>query len=161
MRLLSVVMLLIGTWYPMSGATVRALGGAWRAPISADTLFSEIATQDSALFTAFNERKLEAMSQFFAPDLEFYQDNEGVESYAQTVSDFAAMFKQPSAIRRRLVPGSMQVYPIKNYGAIQVGEHQFCHVENGKDDCGTFKFLHIWRKAHDRWQITRAISYGH
>jgi len=34
------------------------------------------------------------------------------------------MFRQPSTIRRELVPGSLEVYPIKNYGAIEVGSHR-------------------------------------
>lgn len=45
-----------------------------------------------------------------------------------------------------LVPGSMEVYPIKDYGAIETGLHRFCHEDNGKQDCGTFKFLPAWQK---------------
>ena len=98
---------------------------------------------------------------FFAPDLEFYQDNEGVENYAQTMNDFSEMFGQPSRIRRILVPGTLEVYPIKNYGAIEAGSHRFCHTENGKADCGTFKFLHVWRKTGQTWQLSRIVSYAH
>jgi len=121
----------------------------------------EIARMDSILFAAFNARDLAKLQTFFAPDLEFYQDNEGLENYAETMKDFREMLRQPSQIRRMLVPGSLEVYPIKNYGAIEVGSHRFCHTENGKTECGTFKFLHVWRKTGTSWQLSRIVSYAH
>ena len=121
----------------------------------------EIARMDSALFAAFNARDLARLATFFAPDLEFYQDNEGLENYSQTMKDFGDMFHQPSRIRRMLVPGSLEVYAIKNYGAIEVGSHRFCHEENGRPECGTFRFLHVWRKAGNSWRLSRIVSYAH
>ena len=59
------------------------------------------------------------------------------------------------------VPGSIEVYPVKDYGAIQTGLHNFSHVENGKPQAATFKFLHIWRKRNGAWKITRLITYDH
>jgi len=59
------------------------------------------------------------------------------------------------------VPGSLEVYPIKNYGAIEVGSHRFCHDENGRTECGTFKFLHVWRKTGTTWRLSRIVSYAH
>ena len=55
----------------------------------------EIARMDSQLFAAFNAGDLTRLKTFFAPDLEFYQDDEGLENYAQTMKDFQAMFRQP------------------------------------------------------------------
>jgi len=124
-------------------------------------LYAEIAQLDKVLFDAFNSQNLAKLRTMFAPDLEFYQDNEGVASYAQTEKDFGEMFGQAARIRRELVPGSLEVFPIKNYGAMQVGRHRFCHVENGKEECGTFSFVHVWRRTDRGWQIARAISYGH
>ena len=116
---------------------------------------------DSALFSAFNQRDLTRVMSFFTGDLEFYQDNEGVATYAQTKKDFGQMFGQADRVRRELVPGSLEVFPIKNYGAMEVGRHRFCHVENGTDVCGTFSFVHIWRRTDQGWRIARVISYGH
>ncbi|MNC99919.1 hypothetical protein D3C83_183680 [compost metagenome] len=53
------------------------------------------------------------------------------------------------------------MYPIPGYGAMEVGVHRFCHVENGKEDCGNFKFVHIWQKKDGQWKITRVVSYDH
>lgn len=132
-----------------------------QAPSPIPALQTEIAAADSALFAAFNARDLTRFRAFFARDLEFYQDNEGLENYAQTMKDFVQMFGQPTQIRRELVPGTFEVYPIKNYGAIETGSHRFCHTENGKEDCGTFKFVHIWRRTEAGWKITRVVSYAH
>ena len=40
------------------------------------------------------------------------------------------MFANMPDIRRDMV-GSLGVYPIKDFGAIEVGTHRFCHKENG------------------------------
>jgi len=140
------------------GVLAFASRAAAQAP---NDLRAAIVSADSALFTAYNQRDLSTFQSFFTPDLEFYQDNEGVENYAQTMKDFAQMFGQAAPIHRELVPGTLEVYPIKNYGAMEVGRHRFCHVENGKDDCGTFSFVHIWRQTKTGWKISRVISYGH
>lgn len=132
-----------------------------RPPRPQNELRSAVLTADSALFTAFNNRDLVTLRSFFTRDLEFYQDNEGIENYAQTMKDFGKMFSQSAPIRRELVPGSLEVYPIKNYGAMEVGRHRFCHVENGKDECGTFSFVHIWRRTKTGWRVSRVVSYGH
>jgi len=129
--------------------------------VSPDSLYIAIAAADSALFAAFNRRDLSRLESFFTRDLEFYQDNEGVENYAKTMKDFRQMFGQPAPLHRELVPRSMEVYPIKNYGAMEVGRHRFCHLENGKEDCGTFSFVHIWRRTKAGWRISRVVSYGH
>jgi hypothetical protein len=37
--------------------------------------------------------------------LEFYQDNEGLARYEQTVKDFEGLFAQNNKMQRKLVPG--------------------------------------------------------
>jgi ketosteroid isomerase-like protein len=145
----------------MLGVAMLAIGTRAQAQTPAPTLRDTIVATDSALFAAFNQRDLTKLMSFFAPDLEFYQDNEGVQDYARTKRDFSQMFGQPAAIRRTLVAGSLEVYPIKDYGAMEVGRHRFCHVERGQEECGTFSFVHIWRRTANGWQISRVVSYGH
>lgn len=124
-------------------------------------LFDTIAHMDSVLFDAFNNQNLEKQKTIFATDLEFYHDKGGLTNYNQVIENTRRLFDQNIGLRRTLIPGSLQVYPIKDYGAIQIGMHRFCHRENGKDDCGTFKFIHIWQKKDDGWKLTRVISYDH
>lgn len=124
-------------------------------------LYNEILHMDSLLFNAFNSRNLEQMKQYFDPGLELYQDNTGVRNYDQTIAAFGNLFKMDYVLTRQLVPGSLEVYPIKDYGAIETGMHTFSHTENGKPVVGTFKFMHIWQKKDGVWKITRLITYGH
>src|SRR5439155_17401793 len=119
------------------------------------------AHMDSVLFNAFNARDLERVGQCFDSSLEVYQDNIGVRNYSQSMEAFAGLFKKDYVLTRRLISGSMEVYPIKGYGAIQTGLHTFSHVENGKPQSSTFKFTHIWQKRNGDWKITRMITYDH
>ncbi len=65
-------------------------------------------------------------------------------------------------VQRELVPGSMEVYPLKDYGAVEIGVHRFLHP--GTQDHGVVgeaKFIHVWKHEADGWKITRVISYEH
>ena len=126
-----------------------------------NTLYNEIVHMDSVLFNAFNGQDGETIKHVFDESLEFYHDKGGLTTYTQNMASFKGLFANNNGLNRRLVEGSMEVYPIKGYGAIQVGAHTFCHKENGRDDCGTFKFLHIWQKKDGVWKITRVASYDH
>lgn len=130
-------------------------------PDKGNTLYNEIAHMDSVLFNAFNTHNYEVLKNIFTEDLEFYHDKGGLMNYAQNMASFKNLASNNNGLNRKLVEGSMEVYPVKDYGAIQVGEHTFCHKENGKDDCGTFKFLHIWQKKDGVWKISRVASYDH
>jgi ketosteroid isomerase-like protein len=155
------IMRVMIAWATIVAAAFRLDAQTPAAPHVDQSLQVEIVRVDSLLFAAFNAGNLTRLKTFFAPDLEFYQDNEGLENYAQTMKDFQEMLHQPSRIRRELVLGSLEVYPIKNYGAIEVGSHRFCHEEGGRIECGTFKFLHVWRKTGKTWRLSRIVSYAH
>lgn len=124
-------------------------------------LYHTIYLQDSLLFAAFNSRDFEKFKSFFTPDLEIYQDNTGVRDYNQSMEAFRGLFQGKSILTRQLILKSLEVYPIKDFGAIQTGQHTFCHDENGKPDCGTFKFVHIWKYQDGSWKITRIVTYNH
>ena len=126
-----------------------------------DQLIETIAQMDTAVFAAFNAHNVDRLMTFFTDDLEFYHDTGGLTGYQQTTDNFRKLFTNVPDIHRDLAPGSLEVYPIKDYGAIEFGVHRFTHTENGKKETGSFKFLHVWRKAGDSWKIARVISYGH
>ncbi len=128
---------------------------------TSDALFTEIAKMDSILFRAFNTQNMGRFQALFTKDLEWFQDNDGLIPYNKVFQAFATSFKSPMKLTRELVPGSLEVHPIKNYGAIEIGVHRFRHIENGKEEVGTFKFLMIWKKTAGKWKISRVISYDH
>ena len=124
-------------------------------------LYNEIAKMDSILFNAFNSRDVVKFGSLFTQDLEFYHDKGGLTTYEYTMSFMKDVAKNNNGLRRDLVKGSLEVYPIPGYGAMEIGAHTFCHLENGKQDCGTFKFVHVWQKKNGEWKISRVVSYGH
>ena len=124
-------------------------------------LYKNVVFNDSAMFDAFNKHDGEKLKTFFTKDLEFYHDKSGLTNYEQTNENFKKMFAQNNGIKREIVPNSLEVYPIKDIGALEVGEHKFCHVENGKNDCGTFPFIIFWQKQGEKWKVSRVISYNH
>jgi len=128
---------------------------------SSQDLYDTIAHMDSVLFNAYNAHNLDKVKTLFTDDLEFYHDLGGLTNYAQNMEAFKENFAKNNGLRRELVPGSLEVYPIKDYGAIEIGAHKFCHTENGKQDCGTFKFVMVWQKKNGKWKISRVVSYGH
>ena len=130
------------------------------APTSKE-LYYEIAAMDSILFDAFNMQNMDKFKPLFTQDLEWYQDNGGLLSYKTVFENFENTFKKAFKLTRQLVKGSLEVHPIKDYGAIEIGIHQFRHIENGKEETGTFKFVMIWQKKDNLWKISRVISYDH
>lgn len=130
------------------------------SPVSKE-LYDTILHMDSVLFNAFNAHDVDKIKPLFAEDLEFYHDQGGLSFYQENIKSLKNNFNQNNGLNRKLVPGSMEVYPIKDYGAVQTGMHRFCHMENGKEECGTFKFIHLWQRKDGNWKITRVISYDH
>ncbi len=125
------------------------------------TLYREIAAGDAKLTAAFDRHDAPALMDLFDEELEFFHDKGGLQRYADVERGFSNLFSQNNGIRRELIPGTLRVFPIANYGAVELGRHRFCHVENGHDDCGTFEFVQVWRQANGEWKITRVVSYGH
>jgi len=124
-------------------------------------LTQTITRMDTKMFEAFNAHDVELLMSLFTQDVEFYHDKGGLTNWQQTRDDFTKMFGNMADIKRALVPNTLQVYPIKGFGAIELGTHRFCHTENGKKECGDFPFVMIWKKAADSWKVSRVISYGH
>ncbi|MEE4303832.1 MAG: nuclear transport factor 2 family protein [Wenzhouxiangella sp.] len=137
-----------------SGLTAAAALAA-----SDGSLREEILAMDAQMFTAFNQRDVQAMGQLFSADLEFYHDKTGLTGREYSLDSLRSLAESDSDLTRELL--STEVYPIPEFGAIQTGEHRFCHTEGGEPDCGVFKFTHIWRKDGQGWKITRVISYDH
>ena len=130
------------------------------APPSSE-LYHEIEQMDEIMFNAFNEKDFEKFKSLFTNDLEWFQDNGGLLNYETVFTNFSTMFKNENKLTRKLIKRTLEVHPIKDYGAIETGMHEFRHMENGKEEIGTFKFLMIWQKKDNQWKISRVVSYNH
>lgn len=158
-KLLLIVTLLFATSMSVASDTQSSL--AQNPQLLQTDLYNEILRMDTLFFDAFNRRDMKIISSLFAKDLEFYHDKGGFSDYQKNLENSKSMFANNKTLQRELIRESLQVYPIKDYGALQIGEHRFCSLNNGKQDCAIFKFTHIWRKVGDGWQLARVISYDH
>jgi hypothetical protein len=128
---------------------------------SVQTLFQTISAQDSVLFNAVNACDLPTVESKFAENLEFYHDKNDPQYGRKIVVD-GIKNNLCGKIQRELVPGSLEVYPIQGYGAVEIGVHRFHHIgAQDHDVVGEAKFIHLWRLKDGAWQITRVISYDH
>ena len=70
------------------------------------------------------------------------------------------MWGEDYPARRELVEGTLEVYPLDGYGAIQTGVHRF-YREGGARPVEVSRFTHIWKKDDAGWKLQRAMSYDH
>ncbi len=126
-------------------------------------LYNTIASLDRAMFDAFNNRDFIVLQSFLSEELEFYHDLGGITNYSQNIEAFKKAFASDRKLRRALVAGSMEVYPIKDFGAVQTGVHRFYVTEKGQQEklSSEAKFVNLWQSRNGVWKITRIISYGH
>ena len=130
---------------------------------SSQSLAETIASLDAKVFDAFNRcadpAQLEAHAAFFADDVEFYHDTGGV---TWNRADMLANTRKYACghYTRELVGGSLSVYPVKDFGAIEQGSHRFCQVASATCD-GVAEFVIVWHRTESGWKITRVLSYGH
>lgn len=119
-------------------------------------LYKTIAKMDSLYFDTYNHSKLAEMDSLTAEDIEFYHDRTGLMTSKKDLLD--AMQKNIfGKVTRTLAPGSLEVYEIKGFGAVEMGYHKF--FNNQDPGPGHFsKFVIIWRLKGNKWQITRVIS---
>jgi hypothetical protein len=115
---------------------------------------------DAQLFDAYNTCNLEKFSSFIADDVEFYHDQGGVTLGNKALTD---SIKQNicGKVHRELVPGTLKIYYLKGYGAVEMGTHQFTHPGHEHDEVGEAEFVHLWQYKNGAWKITRVISYDH
>ncbi len=122
-------------------------------------LYHKIVALDSAFFQAYNtcETNLETYAKFYDENIEFYHDNGG---FMNSKSEIVASTQKYvcGKVTRHLVKGSIEVYPIKDYGAVEFGLHSFHNKEepNAKPSIGRFTI--IWKNTNNNWKIAKVIS---
>ena len=126
-----------------------------------DPLFQTIQSLDAKLFDAYNHCDLEKFGSLLTDDLEFYHDKSGLTSGRQALVE-GVKNNICGKVTRELVAGTLEVYPIANYGAVEIGVHRFHHPgHETAESIGEAKFIHLWQNKDGVWKITRVISFDH
>ena len=61
-------------------------------------------------------------------------------------------------VTRKLIKETVEVYPINNYGALEIGTHLFHNKLDTKTPASPSKFIIMWKKTDNKWEITKVIS---
>lgn len=123
-------------------------------------LYDTIMKHDSIFFSAYNhcDAQLKVYAAYYTEDLEFYHDQGGFSNSKKDVVE-ATRKNICGKVRRDLVPGSVEVYPISGYGAVEIGYHRFTNKENPPGTTARDgRFVLVWKKTDNKWQISRVVS---
>ena len=121
-------------------------------------LYNTIVQLDSIYFNAYNKCDMDKQTAMYDADIEFYHDKGGLMTSKKELLE-AIKKNICGKVTRELVAGSIEVYPIKDYGAIEMGLHKF---HNNQEKEGTpshaGKFIIIWQQKNNEWKIKRVVS---
>ena len=123
-------------------------------------LYKTIVKLDSVFFDAYNhcDTKFETYADFYAEDIEFYHDQGGLSNSKKDILEGTKKYIC-GKVTRTLVPGSIEVYPIKDYGAIEIGLHSFSNNTNPPDEPKKIsRFTIFWKKTAEGWKIAKVVS---
>jgi hypothetical protein len=152
---LLMVVVLSGAWARGVAQAVPALGDIK----SQEELTKAVTTLDKELFDAYNNCDLAKLGTLVVDDLEFYHDKTGLAVGKQVFLD-AIKNNICGKVTRKLVEGSLEVYPLNGYGAVEIGVHRFYHP-GMPGDVGEAKFITLWQYKNGAWKVSRVISYDH
>jgi hypothetical protein len=127
-------------------------------------LYNSIVRADSLVFAAYNNCEMEKFADCFSENIEFYHDQGGLMTSKDSI--LAATKKNICGkVTRVLIKGSIEVYPIAGYGAVEMGKHYFINNQEPKPVHPQIgKFIHTWKNenpqdpAGGKWRLTRVIS---
>lgn len=133
-------------------------------------IFIELKKVDSLVFTqGFNTCDFKTLENIMHKDLQFFHDLHGMQNREEFFKGFKESICTNTKEKpiRKLVKGSLIVYPLKKggevYGAIQMGLHEFYIAEPNKKDHFTSngKFIHTWLVENGEWKLYKVMSYDH
>jgi len=121
-----------------------------------------ITALDTKLFDAYNHCDLKTFESLLADDVEFYHDQGGVTLGRQKLTESIKNNICTGDTQRVLVPGTLKIYYMKGYGAIEMGVHRFLHPKTeATNGTGEASFVQLWQYKDGNWKLTRVMSYDH
>jgi hypothetical protein len=100
---------------------------------------------------------MDVQQQLISENIEFYHDIGGLSTSKEKLMN-AYKKNICGQVTRELLKGSIEVYPIKDFGAVEMGYHRFHSIHDTGPNSHYARFIHIWKKEDNQWKITRVIS---
>lgn len=123
-------------------------------------LYKTVKTLDAALFDSYNRCDLKKFASLIDTNIEFFHDKDGVTLGKANLVEAIRKNICGTDTRRVLVPGTLRVYPMNGYGALEIGVHRFLHPKT-HGPTGEARFIQLWQYKDGAWKLTRVISYDH
>jgi len=120
-------------------------------------LYNTIVEMDHQFFNAYNNCDLKTQSAMLSENIEFFHDKTGLSTSKKQIME-AIKNNICGKVTRELVKGSIEVYPIKDYGAVQIGFHKFYNNQEPDAISKASKFIGVWKNENGNWQMTKIIS---
>lgn len=122
-----------------------------------EELFNEIMEMDKKFFDAYNNCDLETQASIYSDSIEFFHDKGGLSTSKEQIIE-GTKNNICGKVTRELVEGTTEVYPINDYGAVQIGYHKFFNNQEPDAESIPSKFIVIWKNDNGNWKMTKVIS---
>jgi hypothetical protein len=117
---------------------------------------------DRQLFDAYNRCDLKEFDNLLDQNVEFYHDQGGVTLGHEKLTESIKNNICTGDTQRVLVPGTLKIYYMKGYGAIEMGVHRFLHPKTETTNgTGEASFVNLWQYKGGSWKLSRPLSYDH
>ena len=150
-------LLLLASLLSFSAAVSAQNGESYVYKPKDPALYDTIAHMDSVYFNAYNSCDMVTQAAIYSDSIEFYHDGGGLERskahLLQALKDNIC-----GKVTRVLVKGSLEVYPIPGFGAVEIGLHRFINHQENDSESKPDRFICVWRHLNGKWQIYRVIS---
>ncbi|NOT73757.1 MAG: nuclear transport factor 2 family protein [Cyclobacteriaceae bacterium] len=130
-------------------------------------LFKQVMNADSIFFQSMNNCDLKTYESFLTEDFEFYHDKGGLtksrDTEMKSMASFCGEQRKRQKLRRELIRESIEISPVKDFGAIETGRHLFYLVIDNTTEklIEEARFTNIWQRQASGWKLSRVISYEH
>lgn len=120
-------------------------------------LYDGIVQMDTEFFDAYNNCDLEKQAEIYSDGIEFFHDKGGLISSKKEIIDRTER-NICGKVTRELIDGTVEVYPINNYGAVEIGFHKFHNNQEPDAESIPSKFIIMWHNENGNWKISKVIS---
>jgi hypothetical protein len=120
-------------------------------------IFEEIKAMDKVFFDAYNNCDLEKQALIYSDNIEFFHDKGGLMTSKKEIIE-GTKRNICGKVTRELIDGSLEVYPINNYGAVQIGYHKFYNNQEPNTESIPSKFITMWHNDNGDWKMAKVIS---
>lgn len=156
----TLILLLSVLWIPAVPAGAQSVPSLDKISSQAE-LDQAILELDRQLFDAYNHCDLKKFESLIAEDVEFFHDQGGVTLGRAALTE-SIKNNICGKVTRELLRSSFRAYPMKGYGAVEIGVHRFHHPGHEDTEAvGEGRFIQLWQFKDGAWRITRVISFDH